>query len=208
MGADVAILMPSLRTERWEAIRENLAETTPGANLYLLDDQFESFADAINEGWQGTEEPFLFVGADDVLFHEGWLEAALGCMEGDVRVVGTNDLGNHYVLSGLHATHYLVDRRYIEDVGGVIDGGPGSFLYTYDHNYTDAEFVETAQSRGVFAPCLESVVEHLHPAFGKRPEDEVHERTVDKIHDDWATFTERRELWANAEVGGLPYVEP
>ena len=66
----------------------------------------------------------MFAGADDLNFHPGWDTAALAVMDGWVQVVGTNDLLNPYVTAGLHATHYLVDRRYLDDVGGVVDQGP------------------------------------------------------------------------------------
>lgn len=193
--ADVAVLMPSLRPATWDAIRDNLSETSPNARLYPLGEQFNSYAEAVNESWQTVSEPFLFLGADDCLFHEGWADAALALMDDEIRVVGTNDLRNPYVLEGWHSTHSLVDRRYIERVGGVIDAGPGSFLYPYDHSYTDSEFIETAIAREVFAPCADSVVEHFHPDFHTREPDEIHHKTRRRIGEDFETFCDRRHLW-------------
>lgn len=199
--------MPSLRTHRWDAIRENLAATTSDATLYPLGAKYASYAQAINEGWRTVDEPYFFLAADDLVFNDGWLEAALAQMTGIARVVGSNDLHNPFVLDGKHATHSLVDRRYIEDVGGVIDQGPGSFLYPYDHGYTDSEFIETARYRGVFAPALDCVVEHLHPDFNGRQPDEVDARTRRKWRADFDIFESRRALW---DSGGeeLPYLAP
>src|SRR5690606_14218191 len=105
---------------------------------------------------------------DDLHFHPGWDTAALAHMDGWIKVVGTNDLLNPYVRDGLHATHYLIARDYLDNIGGCVDEGPGSFLHEgYDHQYTDTEFIGTAKARARFRPCLESVVEHLHAYSGK-----------------------------------------
>lgn len=191
----VAVLVPSIRPDTWGNLRENLAETAPSATVYILDSEYGSYAEAINEGWKHCDERWLFLGADDLRFCPEWLDEALAKMVDGVKVVGTNDLHNPYVLTGHHATHYLVDRRYIEQVGGVIDGGPGSFLYPYDHGYTDSEFIETARVRGVFTVALDSVVEHLHPDFDNREPDEVDKRTRRDSSGDYETFIKRREMW-------------
>ncbi len=94
--------------------------------------------------------------------------AALAQMRDPVQVVGTNDLLNTDVLQGTHATHYLIDRRYIDQAGGVPGAPPGIVLFEgYGHNFTDTEFIAVARARGVFAPCLASVVEHVHFFAGK-----------------------------------------
>jgi hypothetical protein len=111
-------------------------------------------------------------------------------------VVGTNDLLNPYVLAGSHSTHSLVARWYLDEHGGVVDMGPGSFLpESYDHNFTDTEFIGTAKMRARFRPCLEAVVEHLHVLTGKSPADATHERSVRGFADDSALYDARRDLW-------------
>lgn len=192
--ADVAILIPTYRrVERLPAVVENASH--PGVAVYLImepneahdvpgavtlthPDGFGTYAKAIQYGYEQTSEPLLFAGADDLNFYDGWLDAARAELTGDIRVVGTNDLGNRDVLAADHATHYLVDRRYLDEVGGVFDEGPGSFLPgCYTHNWTDREFVEVAKRRGVFQPCLESVVEHMHVLWGKAPMDETYSKS-------------------------------
>ena len=166
----------------------------------VINDRARNYAGAIASGTFTRRRPELsehvFCAADDVRFHPGWDVAALERMTGEVRVVGTNDLCNPFVSAGTHATHYLVDRRYLDEVGGVVDEGPGSFLFEgYDHQQTDREFCETARARGVFAPCLESVVEHLHWSTGKSEADETTERTVAMYDEDEALFQSRKHLW-------------
>ena len=115
-----------------------------------------------------------------------------------LRVVGTNDLCNPYVSAGMHSTHSLVDRRYLDEVGGTVDAGPGSFLPTcFQHNYTDTEFIGTAKMRAVFAPCLDSVVEHLHWSLGLTPEDATTAKTIAHLDDDGRLYDERKDLWCN-----------
>lgn len=203
MGSDIAVLMPSLRSWTWDGIRDNLAKSSPNATLYPLGSEYASYAEAINKGYKLTEEPWIFLGADDLVFWEGWAEAALA---EDGQVIGTNDLHNPYVIQGLHATHSLVSRDYIETVGGVIDQGPGTVLYGYDHQFTDAEFVETAIHRGVFAFAFDSKVEHLHPDFQTREPDAVDERTHSRIREDYDLFISRRHLWGGGSLSYLPPV--
>lgn len=205
MSDQIALLIPSLRPQNWPSVEANINATAPGAKAYFLGEKFPSYATAINAGWRMTDRPYVFTSDDDTVFSPGWAKAALACMAGDVRVVGSNDLHNPFVLLGKHSTHSLVDRRYIEEVGGVIDQGPGSFLFEYDHNYTDSEFVETARHRGVFVPCLDAVAEHMHPDFGGRVPDAVHERTRRHWVEDYDLFVERRPLWGGSD---LEYPDP
>lgn len=170
---------------------------------------FGTYGKAVNAGYVGTDEPMVMTSdddctygkrlvlpsADDCRYAPGWLEAALGMMKGAIRVVGTNDLHNPYVLAGEHSTHSLIDRVYIDEVGCVVDMEPGTIFYPYDHNYTDAELVETAKARGVFAPCLESVVEHIHPDFGGREPDDTWRKTRRAVSQDYNLFMARRRLW-------------
>lgn len=55
--------------------------------------------------------------------------------------------------------------------------------------------IETATARDVFAPCLESVVEHIHPDFGGREPDDTWNKTRRAVAQDHALFSERRKLW-------------
>ena len=176
------------------------AEKTGDRTIVLINESERNYAGACQTGYECTPAPYLFCGADDLRFHKGWDHAALDTMTAlpHLRVVGTNDLCNPYVSAGMHSTHSLVDRRYLDEIGGTVDAGPGSFLPTcFQHNYTDTEFIGTAKMRAVFAPCMDSIVEHLHHGSGKSTYDETYAKGDSHMSDDSALYDERRDLWMN-----------
>lgn len=155
------------------------------------------FARKVNTAYRESDEPFLFVCGDDVQFHPGWLTAALEPMtDPAVAVVGTQDLGNPRVVEGTHATHWLIRRAYVDDPGGTMDGGPGVMLHEgYCHNFVDDELIGTAKARGVWAFAPDSVVEHLHPNWGKGSMDGTYSIARRRQNRDRALHTQRRHLW-------------
>ena len=194
-----------------DSIRENTTVSHRITFLVSLDDEEEiaaiyatgqpyircpdhRYAPKINLGVGLTKGEFVFLGADDLRFHPGWDMAALAMFEEtDKQVVGTNDLGNSTVMAGLHATHSLVHRGYVE--WGTIDE-PGVLLHEgYQHNWVDTEFVGTAMSRGEFAFARESHVEHLHPFWHKGADDEVYEKGRQSYRLDRRLYQKRRRLW-------------
>src|SRR5690606_39212978 len=117
-----------------------------------------SYAAKINAGYAATDETIYFQAADDLVFHDGWYEAALRLLWHPCHVVGTNDLGNPAVKRGKHSTHSLFTREYIETRGGTMDMGPGVVMYPgYAHEYCDNEFVAVAKRRGAFKFAYDSV---------------------------------------------------
>jgi hypothetical protein len=217
----IGIVIPTCgRADRLGAVVENIRSATGTAHEIVLvvepDDtdsaaagadtgaavvvngRARSYAGAANSAYQqvGPAFDFLFAGSDDLRFHLDWDVQALRKMDTQVHVVGTNDLLNPYVARGWHATHYLIDRRYLDDEGGVVDEGPGSFLLEgYDHQVTDTEFIGTAKARARFRPCLDSVVEHMHFLAGKSPRDDRYDRAYAHEEDDSMLYDERRSLW-------------
>jgi glycosyltransferase involved in cell wall biosynthesis len=164
----------------------------------LVNRRTASYAGAINTACLDTGADYVFFGADDLHFHPGWYEEAVAMMDGTTMVVGTNDLFNQRVLAGNGSTHHLVDMRYLREQGGTPDQGPGIALHEgYSHNYVDTEFIEVAKARGVFKPCLTSVVEHLHVQAGKAPMDATYAKGLDRdryLADD-RLFRSRVALW-------------
>jgi hypothetical protein len=145
------------------------------AGATVLDAKGSHFAEKVNEGARRTSEPWVFVVGDDVRFHPGWLDHAqyVGNTEG-VAVVGTNDGANPRVLTGEHATHLLIRRSYIDEVGASLDG-PGLVCHEgYRHWYVDDEIVSAAKLRGQWGMALAAMVEHHHPIWGTAPEDDVY----------------------------------
>jgi hypothetical protein len=153
------------------------------------------YARKINQGAAESREPYLFLGADDLRFHPGWAEAALRRMQGRIGVVGTNDLGNRRVMSGRHSTHSLVSREYVERFGTIDE--IGKVLHEgYPHEFVDDELVGTARKRHAWAYAGDSVVEHLHPLWGKAPTDSIYDAIAARIRAGAPLYHRRRRLWA------------
>lgn len=146
-----------------------------GQVITFKGDRPGTFAEKANLGYDRTVEPWLFLCGDDVRFYPGWYDQAISvASQFGANVVGTNDLGNPRVLRGEHATHMLVRRSYVDEVGASWDG-PGVLCHEgYRHWYVDDEIVTAAKQRGVWQMALGSVVEHLHPRWGKAQVDDVY----------------------------------
>lgn len=208
------MLIPTLgRQERLPRVVENAAHPdvnvyfvmepheahdVPGATTLTLPDGVKGCPSALNYGYRHTTEPLLFQGDDDLNFHDGWLEAILTRLSDTIQVVGTNDLGMVHTIRLETSPHNLVTRRYLDERGGVFDEGPGSFFSTrYTHNYADGEFVETARRRNAWAPCLESIVEHMHPLWNRGEWDDTYALSRAHFDEDKAMYVVRcREMGA------------
>lgn len=217
----IAIIIPVLgRGERIEALLENIHSTTdvehrvvfmcsrddPATEVCLATDadtivvpwvsDRADYAKKINRAYELTEEEWIFQAATDLLFHEKWASRALYTGSSQrVGVIGTNDLGNAMVKRGLHATHILIRRAYIEDQGGTFDNTGVVLCTEYDHQYCDTEFVQTAILRRQFAANLRSIVEHMHPHWGKAEVDETYAKAERQYRDDAAIHSRRmREI--------------
>lgn len=210
----VAILVPVLnRPAAVEPLLANIADATPEPHrvIFIVDEHDEheraavtaaggeelvvnaGYAAKINAATAATSEPYLFLGADDLRFHQGWLPEALRRMRPNIGVVGTNDLGNRRVMAGRHATHSLVARWYAQL--GTIDQ-PGHILHEgYHHNFCDDELVATAKFRKAWAHARDSIVEHLHPNWGKGVDDETYQRGMRRFRKDRDLFLQRCSLW-------------
>lgn len=218
-AADLVVLVPMLgRPHRVAPLLESLDATVPGARvLFLLSPhdrevraavegagrqsllvpyrQYGDYASKINTGYRFAAEPLIFTGADDLLFHPGWFEAAVARLTPGIGVVGTNDLANPRTTSGEHSTHSLVTREYA-DKYGTIDG-PGAILCElYWHEFIDDELIGTARHRGAFAMALDSHVEHLHPHHNRRvPMDGLYAQQRIRMKHSRPLFDQRRRLW-------------
>jgi len=217
-----AILIPTLgRPDRVRPLLENVAATTrsPVSVCFVVErDDTEtiaavratdarlipnegppSYAACINTAYERTDEPYLFLGADDVVFCEGWLEAALRSMgRPGVGVVGTAD--PRWPLPD-HSSHSLVRRRYIAERSGCVDRRD-IVLHPYHHGFTDHELVGVAKARGVYVYCEEARVEHHHPGWdglgrvrGGASLDLTYRKGNANHRRDLATFVARSGQW-------------
>lgn len=222
---EVAVLVPVLhRPEHAEPFMQSLRASTGLATAYVICDQSDeeaaaawkqagavilfpgperelnrpgTFAEKINDAYRFVHEPWLLLVGSDVRFHPGWLDHAQAVAGDRYHVVGTNDLGNPRVTSGEHATHLLVRRSYVDEIGASWDG-PGVVAHEgFAHWYVDDEIVTAAKQRGVWAMALGSKVEHLHPAWGKGERDAVYDLGESRVQADRERFQARL-----AEHGG------
>lgn len=214
----IEIIVPTFgRPNRLAPLLDNLAKTTPPRSYWVLfvvdpDDTptWEALEDLVgftalehagtypakvNAGVRASQADWLLLTADDVVFGEGWLEAAMAHAREDVGVIGTNDLHNPAVQQGDYATQILVARWYVEL--GTIDEPGKVFCEGYHHNGVDVELCETAKARGAYAHAHDSVIEHLHPTWGKGERDATYERgCFAEVGADEALLRARRALWA------------
>lgn len=153
-----------------------------------------NYAAKINAAYAGTTEPLLFLGADDLQFHPHWADRAMARLEPGIGVVGTNDMGNPRVKAGLTATHSLVTRAYVDEHGTIDERG--KVLHEgYPHEWVDTEFVETAKVRSAWAFAFDSLVEHLHPHWGKAPTDELYDAHAKRMAVGQRIYRQRQHLW-------------
>lgn len=169
---------------------EHDAVKKAGAELQIVQG---NYARKINHGVRASDEPLIFFGADDLKFHPRWLQRAKAKFSRTVGVVGTNDLGNRRVMRGEHATHPLVARWYCEL--GTIDDPDKVLHEEYPHEFVDDEFIQTAQHRKAFFPAHDSVVEHLHPLWGKAPTDHLYDQQRRRMRIGRRIFQKRVQLW-------------
>jgi glycosyltransferase involved in cell wall biosynthesis len=166
-----------------------------GADYIVVGPDRATYAKKINDGIRVSSEPWIFTGADDLHFHPAWLELACAGMDDHVQVSGTKDLLNPTVTAGTASTHSLVKRSYVQEVGGTLDGGPGTLFHEgYQHEYPDVEMVEVATMRGIFR-STEAVVEHLHPWGKKAPVDPTYLKGYRTRKQDCDLYLSRRHLW-------------
>lgn len=151
-----------------------------------------TFAEKVNHAYRETSAPWLLLVGDDVFFRAGWLDQAMDvAMRWKGDVIATNDLLNPRVTRGEHATHPLVRRSYVDQVGASWDG-PGVVCHEgYRHWYVDDEITWAAKLRGCFQAALASHVQHFHPMSGTVPMDDIYRQGAEHKEADGALFQRR-----------------
>lgn len=216
MSKKVAILIPTYgRPAKIQTLVDNIKERTNmdlAEIVFIVEDddlptkeaciasgektiinlRSRNYAGAINTAVKQLDNEYFFAVADDFRFYENWLPPLLNLGE-KYGVVGPNDLGNPQVQAGQLAVIYLVAKRYLPYC--VVDS-PGDMLHEgYLHNFPDTEITETAIWRGEYAYCPESIVEHMHPDFGKAERDSTYQKQIGTWQHDESLFLSRRHLW-------------
>lgn len=223
---DVDVIVPAMRRENLDRILSTFTVTRPeGSRIILVTDDdipvgsvkanydgilhhvntgkdHTTYAEKVNLGFKSTDAPWVLLVGDDVEFCLGWYEAAK-VFAPKFDVIGTNDsapgrIRNPEVAAGRHADHFFVRRAYVDRYGACLDG-PGVLApECYSHWFVDQEMVGLADARGVFTPCFESVVEHLHPGYDGREDlraaDPTYMRAVAHSQADEKLWDTRRPL--------------
>jgi hypothetical protein len=175
------------------------AVTSAGANV-IISTRGHTYAQKVNVAYENTHEPWVFVCGDDVEFHPGWVDEARKVSD-RFDVIGTNDTAgmvrNGDVANGSHADHFFIRRAYIDEHGSCLDGPGVAAPEAYKHWWVDKEIVGLAKARGVFTPCLSSIVEHHHPGYQATPTDQlddVYHLAISSAAEDRTTFLSRAPL--------------
>jgi hypothetical protein len=243
VSADLAIVIPLFkRTKNIARVYGSAMKATPEARVLFVAsehdhevrDALESFcleheiipgtggeggdyARKINCGYRATTQPLIFTGADDLVFHDGWYEAARALismgtestqvltggatltgpfelLHNHVGVVGTRDLCNGRTMDGSHSTHSLVARWYARQ-GGAIDESDCIYHEGYAHEYCDDELVAVAKKRESYAHSFGPPVEHIHMLRDPSLDDEVYQHGRSRTRLSRRTFIMRSRFW-------------
>jgi hypothetical protein len=139
--------------------------------------------EGLREAAKDPDMTHVVLGADDLAWRLGWLDEVMKVKSGFVGL-NTLEYGER------HCTHFVLTREFIVRVnGGVI------FTPHYKHLFADNEILERARRAGEFRYCKDAIAEHLHPAHGKGPLDDVYTRATAFWTEDQATY--ERRLAAN-----------
>ena len=221
----MTVLIPTLRrAQRIAPIVANLRAVSPQVRVVFVVEEQESYdaatkagaeavwntraksyAGAINSGFEQTDGEWVFTGADDLEWREGWLSALAPLMK-QYSVMGTNDLHADHVMRGDDATHMAVKREYINALGGTASFEPGRVMWEgYEHYFCDPELVNMARWRGVWSPCLESHVAH----FPERENgDEKMDANLSAREADKAKYKRRSGVWEQDPIKCLKHKIP
>ena len=219
----VAVIVPVLhRPQNVKPLMESLRASTGLATAYFVcdpDDEGEiaaveeaggvalrypgSFAQKANYGYGYTTEPWLCFVGDDVRFFPGWLDHCTDLHRRyGKRFLATNDCHNPRVLTGEHATHPMVHRSYVDELGLTFDGGPGSVAHDgYGHCFVDDEWSLKAKADNEFMPAFGARVEHLHPLWTDGESDDVYDKGQSTYDADERLFEKRATRFIRERQG-------
>lgn len=163
------------------------------------------YARKINAGYRASDRPYIFTGADDLIFHDGWYDACLALMSETVGFVGTVDGGaNARTMRGQHSTHSLVARWYA-DQGCSMDETEMIYHEGYWHEFCDDEAVGTARYRGAYDHAFDAVVEHRHMLLDASLDDDTYRHGRENTARSRMLHRRRRGLWgARGRIRNAP----
>lgn len=163
----------------------------PLVDRLLYSDEYRGCSRAWNDCLAvSTGDPVVFA-ADDLVWCDGWLDAALAKLAefpDGWGLVGFND--GHW--GPELSTHYLMSRQFIVEVlGGVVAWD------FYRHSFNDAEVNDRARTSGRYAWCEDAHVRHHHWLFGDRAKDDTDTRTL-------GSHSEAERVYRERKAAGFP----
>jgi len=144
---------------------------------------------AFNEGLRMSTGDALVLGADDLWWGDGWLDAALealNTLDDADGLVGLNDLAP---IKRDYATHYLMTRRYLARENGGVLACPH-----YQHTYIDPEACARALRAERYVFAEDARVDHRHWLWGKAEKDPTYTETDPTIEHDRQMYAQRAAL--------------
>lgn len=192
----IAVLIPTFkRVAKLKPLLENFSRFSTQSNLYFIVEPSDTetiaaldglkssfnfkvlqvkgeYVAAINFAYKNTTEPFIFCGADDIFFSQGWEDKLLEVMKDEsINVTGGVD-DWACSKSGVHISHPLLRRSYCLEQGASWGGNTQELYYSgYKHYQCDIEMENLALTRGCLRVCKNCTIEHIHFVNGKAPHD-------------------------------------
>lgn len=252
----IAILVPVLgRPHRVQPLLDSIAAATPEPYrvLFICDphDELEraevakastrstparrisgtvyggNYAAKINRGVELTDEPLLFLGADDLNFHPGWLEVATAKLRWRSSPAASVPVGEPYGGSEwMPGGNPPWDAGAVEGIGVVgtrdlcnerTENGEHSTHSLVARWYTELGTIDDPSkllhegyphewTDDEFIETAKSrgayahsgaVVEHLHPLCGKAPMDHLYKHQRRRMRQGRRIYVQRRPLWTS-----------
>lgn len=154
-----------------------------------------TFPIKVQYAYTETKSEWIMLVGDDVRFARGWWAEVMkvACMNPEAQLISTNDMHNPFVTAGIHATHPVIRRSWVDECGASWDG-PGHIAHVgYSHAYVDEEWTTKARMDGVFAPALAARVDHLHPTWSGSAWDDVYALGIEHYGEDHELFNMRHQ---------------
>lgn len=176
-GVTLAIYLSIEETDK--ATLDAAKKLTPKGRVHIVGREPDTTA---VEGWNAAYAAamadgatWFVLGADDVIWHEGWLAEALRVAEETcAAVIGLND--GHTRLDH-YGAHYMVRREFtVRELGGYM--APPM----YQSWWFDREVCEKAIALGLYAAAPGAMAEHTHPDWGTAEMDDTY-RAAWHLHD-------------------------
>ena len=138
-----------------------------------------------NQGYSVAKGAAIVLGADDVVFLNGWLDAALETLE---ELDGWGMVGFNDGITPAHAfaPHFLMTRDFINRYMA------GYFVPPcYKHHYIDLEATARAKRAGRYKWCEDARIEHRHHAHKLAVMDDVYKLANAYLEADKAVYQAR-----------------